>query len=722
MDNRGKVWFVGAGSGAPDLITVRGQRLLREADMIVYAGSLVNPALLENAKPGCEIYDSARLHLDQVMELMMPAALAGRRVVRLHTGDPSIYGAIREQMDRLDAAGVEYEVCPGVSSFCGAAAALKKEYTLPGVSQTLILTRMEGRTPVPEGERIRALAAHGASMTLFLSASMLEKLQAELLAGGEDARRAGLKGYDESTPCAIVYKATWPDEQKIETTLGRLAQAAADAGITKTALILVGRFLGDEYELSKLYDAGFSTEFRKAESAAAVEDTRAVSEARAEDGSGVCESDAADSDAEDGCEGAPGGRRVLNAAVICYTEKGSAVAERVSEALSCAPGLAVNSRIYEFSRNRYAAEDHAGTYVKNANTDNSKNISLNYDAECFERDKFCVENNSGNKAMRLNVKKEYFSDTKELMRKIFRAADDDGMRGGAAKTDAVIFVSAVGIAVRHAAPYAVSKTVDPAVIVVNDNCDYVIPLLSGHIGGANMIAEVLAAEIGAEAVITTASDGAGVKAVDMFAQENGFSIEDMRAAKLATAALLHRASAGGDKSCCDGDGSNAYKGAFGDREGNSFEIRDVDGKSVLTTDDVSVELRRLKYCVGIGCKKNTDASRMIEFVNEVLAGTGIAANEIYRAASVDIKAGETAIKAAADMLGAPFYVYSAEQLAGVDGDFTGSDFVQSVVGVDSVCERSAAAACGGAYRMVVRKQARDGMTVAVAERVCVSAE
>ena len=264
MDNKVKIWFVGAGSGAPDLITVRGLKLLQAADMIIYAGSLVNPALLDNAKDGCEIYDSARLHLDQVMELMIPAARAGRRVVRLHTGDPSIYGAIREQMDRLDAAGLEYEVCPGVSSFCGAAAVLKKEYTLPGVSQTLILTRMEGRTPVPEGERIRALAAHGASMALFLSASMLEKLQAELLAGGDDARRVGLKGYDESTPCAIVYKATWPEEKKIETTLGSLAQAAADAGITKTALILVGGFLGDEYELSKLYDAGFSTEFRKA--------------------------------------------------------------------------------------------------------------------------------------------------------------------------------------------------------------------------------------------------------------------------------------------------------------------------------------------------------------------------------------------------------------------------------------------------------------------------
>ncbi len=645
MDNKGKVWFVGAGSGAPDLITVRGQRLLREADMIVYAGSLVNPALLENAKDGCEIYDSARLHLDQVMDLMIPAALAGQCVVRLHTGDPSIYGAIREQMDRLDAAGVEYEVCPGVSSFCGAAAALKKEYTLPGVSQTLILTRMEGRTPVPEGERIRALAAHGASMALFLSASMLEKLQAELLAGGEDARSAGLKGYDESTPCAIVYKATWPDERKIETTLGGLAQAAADAGITKTALILVGGFLGDEYELSKLYDAGFSTEFRKAESAAA-----------------------------------PPGRRVLNASVICYTEKGVAAAERVSEALSRAPGLAVNSRIYQFSRN--GGEKEADDV------------------------------------------KEYFSDTNELMRKIFCAADDGKSDGAAAennmnsdntvqvRTDAVIFVSAAGIAVRHIAPYAVSKTVDPAVIAVNDNCDYVIPLLSGHIGGANMIAEALAHELGAEAVITTASDGAGVKAVDTFAQENGFAIEDMRAAKLATAALLRHT----DADCGEMHG-NGHGGQLTDNKAEDrFVVRNIDGKCVLTIDDIQVMLRPLRYCIGIGCRKNMEPAQMAEFVNEVLSGAGISVNEIYRVASVDIKSGEAAIKAAADLLGAPFYVYSAEQLASVDGEFAGSDFVQSVVGVDSVCERSAAAACGGACRIVVGKQARNGMTVAVAER------
>lgn len=689
MDNKVKVWFVGAGSGAPDLITVRGLKLLQEADMIIYAGSLVNPALLDNAKDGCEIYDSARLHLDQVMELMIPAARAGLRVVRLHTGDPSIYGAIREQMDRLDAAGVEYEVCPGVSSFCGAAAALKKEYTLPGVSQTLILTRMEGRTPVPEGERIRALAAHGASMALFLSASMLEKLQTELLAGGDDARRAGLRGYDESTPCAIVYKATWPDEKKIETTLGSLARAAADAGITKTALILVGGFLGDEYELSKLYDAGFSTEFRKAVLPSAG-DGQAAAAAREDADKKIEESKKKQYNA------APAGRRVMNAAVICYTDKGEAAAEGIAEALAGAPGLAVNSRVYRFSG-------------KGSRTADGKNISLNYEAKDQDENDSCKEN-----IAHIKVKTEYFSDTKKLMRKIFRCSHDDADNNEAespdcggdngARTDAVIFVSAAGIAVRAVAPYALDKTSDPAVIVVNDNCDYVIPILSGHIGGANALSEALAAALGAEAVITTASDGAGVKAADTLAQENGFAIEDMRAAKLATAALLKRHSGASDGTSADVGNGN-------------LEIRNIDGNCVLTIDDITIQLRSLRYCIGIGCKKNTDPEKLKGFLNETLAKAGIAADAVYRAASIDIKAGEPAIKAAADMLGAPFYVYSSEQLKSVDGDFTGSDFVRSVTGVDSVCERSAAAACGGAYRLIVRKTARDGMTIAVAERI-----
>ena len=248
------IYFVGAGSGAPELITVRGSKLLEEADVIVYAGSLVNPALLGYKKESCEVYNSAKMTLEEVMDVMIPAEKSGKKVVRLHTGDPCVYGAHREQMDILDREGVTYEVVPGVSSFCGAAAALKAEYTLPDVSQTVILTRMEGRTPVPPKEKIELLAAHQATMVIFLSAGQLEKLSARLIEGG----------YTAETPAAIVYKATWPDEKVVRTTVGELAHAAKENNISKTALITVGGFLGDTYERSKLYDPTFTTEFREA--------------------------------------------------------------------------------------------------------------------------------------------------------------------------------------------------------------------------------------------------------------------------------------------------------------------------------------------------------------------------------------------------------------------------------------------------------------------------
>lgn len=248
------VHFVGAGSGAADLITLRGKRLLETADVVIYAGSLVNPELLEYTRSDCEIYNSAFMTLDEVIKVMEQAENNGKTVIRLHTGDPSVYGAIREQMDRLDSLGIAYDVCPGVSSFCGAAAALKAEYTLPDVSQTVILTRMSGRTPVPERESIDSLASHNATMVIFLSTGMLDELSERLIKGG----------YTADTPAAIVYKATWKDEKVFRCTVGTLAQTAKDNNITKTALITVGYFLGDIRSLSKLYSADFETEFRKA--------------------------------------------------------------------------------------------------------------------------------------------------------------------------------------------------------------------------------------------------------------------------------------------------------------------------------------------------------------------------------------------------------------------------------------------------------------------------
>ncbi|MGN0604123.1 MAG: precorrin-4 C(11)-methyltransferase [Oscillospiraceae bacterium] len=246
--------FVGAGCGAADLITLRGKRLIENADVIIYAGSLVNPELLQYAKTECEVFNSAYMTLDEVISVMENAEKAGKKTVRLHTGDPSLYGAIREQMDRLDKLGIDYEICPGVSSFCGAAAALKAEYTLPSVSQTVIITRMAGRTPVPESESIESLARHGSTMVIFLSTGMLDELSERLIEGG----------YSANTPAAIVYKASWEDEKVCRCTVGSLAETAAKNGIEKTALITVGNFLGNDYELSKLYDASFETGFRKA--------------------------------------------------------------------------------------------------------------------------------------------------------------------------------------------------------------------------------------------------------------------------------------------------------------------------------------------------------------------------------------------------------------------------------------------------------------------------
>ena len=249
------VHFVGAGSGAPDLITVRGQKLLSEADLVIYAGSLVNPALLENTKESCEIYDSAKMTLEEVTEKMFAAEAAGKMTVRLHTGDPCVYGAIREQMDILDTKGIAYDVCPGVSAFCGAASALNLEYTLPGISQSVIITRMAGRTPVPEKESIESFAAHGATMVIFLSTGMLEELSERLIAGG----------YRPDTPAAIVYKATWPDQKTFVCTVATLAKTARENHVTKTALMLVGDSIAQgNYDRSKLYDPGFTTEFRQA--------------------------------------------------------------------------------------------------------------------------------------------------------------------------------------------------------------------------------------------------------------------------------------------------------------------------------------------------------------------------------------------------------------------------------------------------------------------------
>lgn len=247
----GEVIFVGAGPGDPELITVKGFLALERADRVIYAGSLVNPELLKICTEGTPAHDSAQLTLEEVIDLIKNGINNNETIVRLHTGDPSMYGAIQEQMDTLNKLNIKYSIIPGVSSVFAAAAAVQREFTLPGVSQTLILTRMAGRTPVPEKENLAALAQHQASMAIFLSVQDLGQVVRELLTG-----------YPSSTPIAVVYKASWPEEQIIRGTLATIVEQVSSAGVRKTAQILIGDFLDTSYDRSKLYDPGFSHEYR----------------------------------------------------------------------------------------------------------------------------------------------------------------------------------------------------------------------------------------------------------------------------------------------------------------------------------------------------------------------------------------------------------------------------------------------------------------------------
>lgn len=247
-----EVIFVGAGPGDPDLITVKGRKVVERADVIIYAGSLVNPQIISCHKDDALVLNSAGMNLDEVLKVMEDSVKNGKTVARVHTGDPSIYGAIKEQMDALDKMNINFTVIPGVSSFCGAAAAIKKEFTLPDVSQTVILTRIEGRTPVPTKESLDSLARHRASMAIFLSVGMIEKVVDQLLVH-----------YKKSTPIAVIQRATWEDEKIVIGSLDNISKKVKDARITKTAQILVGDFIDCEYSKSKLYDKSFTHEYRE---------------------------------------------------------------------------------------------------------------------------------------------------------------------------------------------------------------------------------------------------------------------------------------------------------------------------------------------------------------------------------------------------------------------------------------------------------------------------
>ena len=246
------VYIVGAGAGDPELITVKGQRLLREADVVIYAGSLVNPELLKNCKVDAEIYNSATMTLEEVIAVIENSNSQNKNLVRLHTGDPAIYGAIQEQIDALAEKNIDVEIVPGVSSFLAAAAALKQEYTLPGVTQTVIITRAGGKTPVPDRESLKNLAKLQTTLCIFLSIALIDNVVADLL----DA------GLSEDTPVAVVQKASWQDEKILRGNLQNIVAQVKAEKIERTALIIVGNCLNKNYEKSQLYSPNFSHMFR----------------------------------------------------------------------------------------------------------------------------------------------------------------------------------------------------------------------------------------------------------------------------------------------------------------------------------------------------------------------------------------------------------------------------------------------------------------------------
>lgn len=604
------VHFVGAGPGACDLITVRGMNQIKEADVIIYAGSLVNPELLSYAKADCVIYNSAHMTLDAVVAVMREAEAAGKETVRLHTGDPSVYGAIREQMDLLDEYGIAYDVCPGVSAVFGAAASLACEYTLPDVTQTLILTRAEGKTPVPEKENLRSLAAHRASLVLYLSSGLARKVRQELLLGG----------YIEDTPVAVVYKATWPEEKIIRTTLVKLPEDMEATGITKTALIIVSPALGSIYEKSKLYDAAFATEYRGATEIALP----------------------------------TGIRRVL---LITCSVRGYATMQKLAKKLENISGAEIIAKV---------------------KCEALPEVSMK------ETVKACVD--------------EYFE-----------------------QVDAIVFVTASGIAVRSVAEHLTHKSKDPAIVCMDECGKHVISLVSGHVGGANALTQMLADVMWATPVITTATDVEGQFSIDDYAREHNLIVTDWAKAKAISAEVL----ATGAKPVWMDEVEVSQEEEKNTCE-NTIDVQRLQIGSyqvIVTPQEISTDAKTLQLIprctvAGVGCKKGMSADKIGRAVQAAFAKAGLRMEALCAVASIDLKKEEAGLQEFCETRKVLFETYAAADLQAVPGTFSASEFVTGVTGVDNVCERSAVkfASEHGANHggLLLRKQAHEGVTVALA--------
>ena len=593
VEKNGKITFVGAGPGAPDLITLRGLACIREADVIIYAGSLVNEKLLENA-PRAVLCNSAKMALEEVMEIMLREFRAGKKVVRLHTGDPAVYGAVSEQYRELDKADVPYEVVPGVSSVFAAAAALKAELTMPDLSQSVIMTRAPGRTPVPPKEALEELAKHGSTLCIFLSVGDMETLCAKVVAAGRSP----------ATPAAVVYRASWENQRIVRGTLADIAARVADAGIKRQAMIVVGEVLTRGGELSKLYDRHFTTGFRHHKFS---------------------------------------GRT----AVFALTR------QAVLKASEIASGLA-DARLF-------VPEKFAGSAPE-------------FRRSCFPEGTFgrCFAENWP-------------------------------------RFDAFVMVMAAGIVVRHLSNLCTDKKLDPAVVVCDEQGDYAVSLLSGHVGGGNDLARDVAAVTGGRAVITTASDVEKLPAFDEFARCHRVEI-------LTPEALTSVAS---DVVNCEKIGLEMPRRLFDAHFAGIPQfalLRDRrDGRMRVCSPRGTLELALPFIVLGIGCRKGVSSFRIEAVVKRVLEELQLDMADVSLVASASVKQEEPGLLDFARENGLECRFFSAERLNRVPVPNPSAAAMREL-GINSVSEASALLGAGEGAVLIRTKLADTDVTVAAAER------
>lgn len=610
MTQKGKVYFIGAGPGDPDLITVKGQKLIAEADVVIFAGSLVQEKILEYAPEHAEFHNSAGLKLEQQVAIMEQAVNMGRSVVRLHTGDPSIYGAIAEQMKALDQLDITYRIIPGVSSAFAAAAALKIELTIPDHTQTIILTRLSGRTKVPEKEALTKLAAHHSSLVIFLSAGMIERVVEELRAAG----------YADDTPVAVVYRVTWPDEKIIRGSLKDIAQQVLADEVTHHALIVVSPSLKAELAevvpLSHLYG-----------------------------------------DAQDAAT------RDHHTAIVTLTRNGLRTGKQLLEGIE-------DSVLYAPER-----------FLEDADQD----------------ERICPT----------------ITSVRQTLQTAF------------SQHKALICIMASGIVVREIAPLLRSKHVDPAVVIIDEAGNFAFSLLSGHKGGANALAKQCAGLLDGQAVFTTASDTQGLPALDLLAQQNGWTMMSTEHLTALSGGMVNGEPFGIYQDC----GSSGW---LPDPLPQHFNVFDdfIDLLTSMASFVICITCKDLQPSlaaankkalvlhppclhVGIGCNRGTPAEEIVQAIKETFNKSGLSLESIASIATIDVKKDEGGLLIACEDQHWPLRIFTAEELATVKELPNPSSYAEKFVAVSGVAEPAAVLAAK-ANRWLVEKQKFPNVTVAIA--------